>query len=249
MTANSAGKREPLVILKSGVAEPEIVARFGDFEDWIKTALGEVDRPVAIVDCDKILGGFARIDIVGLIITGANEMVTDNAPWLEPAREWIRSLHSNGVPILGICFGHQLLAQALGGVVGYNPAGKEQGTAMIRCTEEGRTDVLFAALGEEFPVQESHWQSVFQMPPGAVRLASNQMDINQAFRVGNTSWGVQFHPEFTTQMVREYVTIQAAEIRGRGEDPDEIRSRISSSPAGAVLSAFSKVVFERNRCG
>ncbi len=176
----------------------------------------------------------------GVIITGSHAMVTKRLPWSERAAQWLRDAVSRGVPVLGICYGHQLLAHAHGGTVGNNPRGSELGTVEVAREEEAGTDRLLSVLPAAFPAHESHTQSVLSLPPGAVRLASNGWDANQAFRIGARAWGVQFHPEFDSEIVRSYIAFDRKMLAAEGQDPDTLEKTAADNPLGArLLSRFA----------
>lgn len=121
-----------ILILKTGEALPAVRSRCGDFEHWIARGLG---RPVeslevAAVHADAPLPPPDRID--GVVVTGSPAMVSERADWSERAARWLAGVvREDAVPVLGLCYGHQLLAHALGGVVGPNPHGREMGTVEV----------------------------------------------------------------------------------------------------------------------
>jgi GMP synthase-like glutamine amidotransferase len=119
----------------------------------------------------------------------------EHAPWLPVERELTRRAVSDGVPLLGICLGAQVLAVAEGGTVRGAHGRPERGSCPVslRCTAE--TDLLFAGLPGEFRVIQNHRDQITELPPGAVRLAESEACPVQAFRVGERAWGLQFHPE------------------------------------------------------
>jgi GMP synthase (glutamine-hydrolysing) len=126
----------------------------------------------------------------GVVISGSQTSVYDDDEWIHEATEWVRRVHRAGVPVLGICWGHQLLAQALGGRVvdmGTHELGYKQ---IVRLGD----DPLFEGVPTEFTSFETHTDRVAELPSGAVALARNDRGV-QAFRVDHT-YGVQFHPEY-----------------------------------------------------
>ena len=144
--------------------------------------------------------------------------------------------------MLGICFGHQLLAQALGGEVAANPAGREIGTVMIDQCPSAVDDPLFAVLGARFQAQATHSEAVVRLPPESVLLASSSLCAHHAFRVG-CAWGVQFHPEINATIMREYIRERADAIRSEGLDPDRLLSDVRDCDAGdALLRRFREIV-------
>ena len=171
----------------------------------------------------------------GVIVSGSHTMVTERRDWSERAAAWLRGSVSRGVPVLGICYGHQLLAHAYGGEVGDNPNGREFGTVQVELAEAGRADELLGELPGAFHAHEGHVQSVLRLPRGAVKLASNAWDGNQAFRIGARAWGIQFHPEFDADVVREYVRHYRAKLSAEGQDPDALEKSAADNPLGGVV--------------
>lgn len=122
--------------------------------------------------------------VSGIVIAGSHAMVTDRAPWSEALADWLAEAVPVGMPVLGVCYGHQLLAHALGGEVDYHPAGPEVGTVPVRLTPATRSDPLFSELPELFHAHATHAQSVLRLPASAVHLAGNDYEPNHAFCVG-----------------------------------------------------------------
>ena len=128
-------------------------------------------------------------------------------PWLAAERELIAAAVAAGRPVLGVCLGAQLIAAALGaGVVSCERP--EVGLLEVELTEEGRSDPLFAGLDQ--PLVSLQWHGdTFELPEGATLLARSADVANQAFRVGERAYGVQFHLEVTGEMAREWAAIPA----------------------------------------
>jgi len=137
--------------------------------------------------------------------------------------------------VFGICYGHQLLAHALGGQVDYNPAGRESGTVELALEPAASSDPLFAGLPRRFPAHATHLQSVLRAPDGAAVLARSALDSCQAFRWGEQAWGVQFHPEFATHHMRGYVRARAHCIRSHGGCARAIERGVSAAPLARQL--------------
>ncbi|MFB6079515.1 MAG: type 1 glutamine amidotransferase [Haloferacaceae archaeon] len=126
----------------------------------------------------------------GVIITGSRVSVYDDEEWIPPLVEYVGAAADRGLPTLGVCYGHQVLAEALGGRV----AGMGEYEIGYRSVERVADDPLFEGVDEEFTVFTTHQDAVVDLPPGADLLAENDYGVH-AFRKGHC-WGVQFHPEY-----------------------------------------------------
>jgi len=140
-------------------------------------------------------------------------------PWLAEERDCIGAAVRAGLPFFGACLGSQLLAASLGARV-YTGETPEVGLLDVELTEAGRDDRVLGDLPRRFPTLQWHSDS-FDLPAGAVALASSPAYANQAFRVGSTAYAVQFHLEVTSEMAAEWATVpdyaQALEqVRGPG---------------------------------
>lgn len=184
----------------------------------------------------------------GIVVTGSPAMVSDRAPWSESTAAWLAQAVLAGVPVLGVCYGHQLLAHALGGKVGYHPEGRESGTYPVQLHAAAQEDPLFGSLPAEFKAQLTHRQSVLELPAEAILLASNSFERHQAFRIGPSAWGVQFHPEFTADVMRAYLRAQAPDLEREGLSPDELITLVDDAPhASSLLQRFSDFVVQNRR--
>jgi GMP synthase-like glutamine amidotransferase len=150
-------------------------------------------------DCLPEIGEISALIIMGGAM-GANDDVRH--PFLTDLKNLIRSVVANRIPYLGICLGGQLLAAALGAKVVSN-RWEELGTLTVSLTQEGNADYLFSGISEKFTTFQWHHDS-FDIPDGAVLLATSAKCPHQAFRVGKSAWGVQFHPEVTEKIIRDW---------------------------------------------
>lgn len=193
-----------IAIISCGHTLEALRPNYGDFDDWIAQGL---QSPLDILRVDATaepeLPDWSQL--AGVVVTGSHAMVTDRAPWSEHVAAWLRLGVQAEVPILGICYGHQLLAHATGGTVDYHPHGIELGSHGIDLHAAAQQDALFAHMPAHFTAQLVHSQSARALPEGAVVLASNGHEAHQAFRVGRSAWGVQFHPEFSATAMQAYV--------------------------------------------
>jgi GMP synthase (glutamine-hydrolysing) len=233
---------KPILIVKAGATFTDMAARCGDFDDCFKRHLDSSAGPIETVS--PYLG--ERLPqphaLGGIIITGSHDMVTDKHPWSEKTAEWIRQAVDHEIPLLGVCYGHQLLAHALGGEVGDNPRGKEYGSVALRLNGLARQDPLFEALPESIYVQACHSQSVLKLPAGSVLLGSSDMDPHHAFAVGRQAWGVQFHPEFGVEMLRLYIQRFADELRAQGRNVDRLLGDLRETPLShGLLRRFQRL--------
>jgi len=236
-----------LFILKTGTTFPSIKAQYGDFETWTIDHLGPVNLEISVSDVEHGAVLPAITECAGVIITGSHAMVTDELAWSTKLEKWIPSLVKSGVPLLGVCYGHQLLAKSMGGQVGFHPKGKEIGTREIQLKSESGNDPLFDSIPRRFHAHTSHSQTIFKLPSDAICLAENNYESHHAFRIGDFAWGVQFHPEYDAVIMRSYISEQVEELRSKGFDVAGLLRKVMDTPmAGRVLRNFARIV-ESNR--
>jgi GMP synthase (glutamine-hydrolysing) len=230
--------RSRFLILETGLPLPAL-RRHGSFAHWIRVAAGLAAHDTATCPVMDGVALPAPTGWHGILITGSGAMVTERHDWSERCADWLREAAAHDVPLFGICYGHQLLAHAFGGTVADNPVGREMGTAPIQRHDTADDDPLFAALPHSFRAQTTHRQTVLAPPPGATVLARSERDACQAFRFGTCSWGVQFHPEFSSGMMRGYIAGRADVLRREGVDPSALHRAVRPTPlARGVLSRF-----------
>ena len=194
-----------LYIIKCGSTFDSIKNDFKDFEHWIMDKFENKDKNIVIINAqeNEKLPTLTKNDAV--ILTGSHSMVTHEELWSLEVEKWLPKLIDEDVPLLAICYGHQLLAKSLGGVSGYHENGMEIGSVDINLEENAKNDEIFSKLQNNFKAHTIHSQTVIKLPKNARRLAFNSHDKNHAFRVGNCAWGVQFHPEFDKNIMNLYI--------------------------------------------
>jgi len=234
----TASAAAPFLIVETG--QPvDSMRRHGGFPHWIRTAAGLPRDAAVVLDVEAGAQLPSRDGLAGVIVTGSGAMVTERRDWSERSAQWLRDAAHAGLPLFGICYGHQLLAHALGGEVGDNPNGREMGTVGIDLLPGAGDDPLFARLPARFSAQATHLQSVLRAPPGATVLASSAQDGCHAFRWGGATWGVQFHPEFSTTHMRGYVRARTEALAREGHCAKRVAREVAATPhARRVLRRF-----------
>jgi GMP synthase (glutamine-hydrolysing) len=226
-----------LTVLVTGDPVPAVERARGPFATLIRETLaGAWSGPLGVLDAR--LGELpALAETSVLVITGSPESVTSRAPWILRAEERAAELVRAGVPTLGICFGHQLLGQALGGLVAVNPRGREIGTVEL---ERVADDPLFDGAPAAFGANMSHCDSVTRLPPGARLLARSRLEPHAAVRFGERAWGVQFHPEFDAAVMRGYLDARLERLAAEGIDRASLAA-FEAPDAARVLRTFAKL--------
>lgn len=231
-----------LLLIKTGSSFEETIQRYGDFEQLFLDAIGDTPATVDIVDAQTSpLPALSSYD--GVLITGSHSMVTDHEAWSDALLPYIREMADRNLPVLGVCYGHQLIAEALGGSAGYHPEGAEIGTCQVQLTDAGQADPLLGSLPATFNAHLTHSQSALTLPDNAVLLACNDYEPHQAFRVNNNIRGVQFHPEFTAGVTHIYIDKQREKLAAQGRDINALREQIcETTEANTLIQRFVELI-------
>jgi len=224
---------DSILVLRAGDAVPQVAEVHGEFLAWITRAAGDawtgkwVEHDLrsddSFPDCESV---------AAIVITGSISSVTERAPWMLRAEAYIRDVIRAETPLLGICFGHQLMAQALGGDVKRNPRGREIGTVEVTRYLD---DPLFDGLPHELHVNSSHVDTVVSLPPGATVIAASRLEAHAALSFGRVARGVQFHPEIDGGVMRGYIEVRRPCLVDEGLDAEAILRDAAETPHAREL--------------
>jgi GMP synthase (glutamine-hydrolysing) len=198
-------------------------------------------------DC-LIPGDRSLTDYDGLVITGSSLHAYDQDFSVTNQIEMVKQAGAVGLPMFGSCWGLQIAVMAAGGLVEYNPKGREVGFARkILLNDTGVIHPMFRGKPRVFDALCSHYDEVIELPEGATLLASNDHSLVQAaiVPVGQSNvWAVQYHPEFDLQQLVQLYTLYADDMVAQGFFADqplldghvELLSRLAASPQDQGLA-------------
>ena len=170
----------------------------------------------------------------GVVVLGGSMAAWEDerAHWLPRTRALMAEAVEEGVPLFGICLGAQLLAHATGGRVEPGAVGIEAGLSTIRPTQAAADDPLMSALpAAGYPGPQGHHDSITELPPGAVLLATGDIYQHQAYRLGDAAWAVQYHPEVTADDFEAWMRDDAEEVAAVGKDAADVAREARAADA------------------
>lgn len=177
----------------------------------------------------------------GVIITGSPAMITEDKSekWYSEMEKWLKEAVEAKLPVLGICYGHQMLAQMLGGKVEYLPQA-ELGTISVKLTG---TCGLLKGMPDSFLAQATHSQTVTQLPESAEALGHSDMDKCQVAKYSDTVFSVQFHPEFSAETMITRIKARCDADPGLpGIYMEKIAAVKDTPDAAKILSNFQEML-------
>lgn len=231
---------KPLLIVQTGHAPDTLRARFGDFDHWFRLGLRLPTPRLRSIDVQAGEALPPPRMCCGAIITGSAAMVTERARWSESTAAWIRSAMDADLPLFGVCYGHQLMAHALGGRVDVLPGGREIGDRCVNLT--GAEHPLLAGLPSTWPAHHTHVQAVLDLPSGATVLATSVRDPHQALGYSPRAMSTQFHPEFSVDIMRAYIHRRRDVLHAEGFDVAALLRGLGPAPkARSLLRRFAQL--------
>jgi GMP synthase (glutamine-hydrolysing) len=256
-TAQPAVTVPYIAIVQTGQPPECVRQRHGDFPEWFARHLGAEPDQIRVFrafagEALPALDDAAGKNMVGVIVTGSPAMITEQPDWSPRVERWLQTVLQRHLPVLGVCYGHQLLAQAAGGQVDWNPRGRQIGQVRFQHTAAAHQDPLFSPLlaeGKEgLSFYATHLQAVQQLPGSGQRLGHSALDPNHAFRLGERAWGVQFHPEFTAAITQSFIDCRAEDIAAEGLCPVSLKTAIDATAEAngqRLLRRFAELCFRR----
>lgn len=208
-------------ILLTGHAPDELRADFGDYDLFFARLLGrQYFEYVTYAVVDGVFpSGVDAAD--AWLITGSKHSVNDPYDWVSRLEELLRLIYASDRPMVGICFGHQMIAKALGGKVEQSANGWIAGPTTYSRSDLGTTQTLFAW----------HQDQVTVAPPAATLVSDSEGCRFAMFRYGNRALSYQAHPEFTADFVKGLVTYRGATL------PDTVRANVAQAEDKMVSRA------------
>lgn len=230
-----------VLVLVTGDPVPAVEEKCGGFADMIRMGVGRGASEFKWLERDVREGQPSDRSVDGVFITGSPSSVTEQTSWMTSAQDYVKRLVDDRIPVLGICFGHQLLAAALGGRVARNPRGREMGTVRV---EVGIADRIVGEMGP-IVANATHVDSVVELPEGAEVLGRTALEPHAAVRFEESAWGVQFHPEIDRWSMEQYILARRELLNSEGFPVESALASLQNTPGAAgIMARFLRHLLE-----
>lgn len=232
-----------LGILQCGAVPEALRGEFGDYPEMFRRLLSRVDPSLTFAAFDLTAGRFpdALHECDGWLLTGSKWSVYDDADWIHRAHALARQLDAERRPTVGVCFGHQLLAQALGGEVRKSQRGWGAGVHTAEILDARPSGM--EAPRRTLSLLVSHQDQVATLPPGAELIAGHAFCPYDMFRIGSHILTVQGHPEFSRDYVQALMATRREQI---GEETFQRAMASLDTPTDELIVARWIVAFLEN---
>jgi GMP synthase-like glutamine amidotransferase len=223
-----------LGILNADAVKPEFAAKFGEYPDMFAELFRQVDPEIDLTTYEVVRGEYpADIDEVdAYVITGSKLSVYDDVPWIIDLKDFVKQLHASKKKTIGICFGHQLVAESLDGKTGPAESGWCVGIHNTTFTDAAES---YGLATSEFKIPSNHKDQVLQLPTGGKLLASTESCPISAMGVDDHILTFQGHPEFSKGYARALLDMRR-EIFGEDQYHEAINSLENETDSSEVAS-------------
>ena len=196
-----------LGILNADQVKPEFVKEFGEYPDMFAEIFRAIDPDISLITYELVNGEYpADVDEVdGYVITGSKLSVYDDVPWVHELKSFVKQLHEKKKKLIGICFGHQMVAEALGGVVEQAELGWCVGVHSNQLNKDAES---YGLHGQAVLLRSNHKDQVTELPEGAIVLAGNNSCPISSIGIGDHILTFQGHPEFSEGYARALLNMR-----------------------------------------
>jgi GMP synthase-like glutamine amidotransferase len=221
-----------LGILKADALKPEFVEQFGEYPDMFARRIHKFDPTIELVTYDVQMHQYPEEldEVDAYLITGSKSSVYDQEPWLDALKDFVRQLHAAKKKVIGVCFGHQMIAEALGGKVTKADSGWCAGVHEAELTAKAK--VLIGAESGKFHLISNHQDQVKKVAEGAEIMASTASCPCYMTVLGDHIMTIQGHPEFDPEFAVQLLDMRREIL---GEDLYQMATESLTTPTDSLL--------------